>query len=51
VPRRGYALTPFFRALFTARGTLWIDDAAVEPVSGDGAFGEDFERPESLIVR
>ena len=45
------ALTLFFGAFSTARGTLWIDDASVEPDSTAGAFSEDFERPETMIVR
>lgn len=45
------ALALFFGAFSTARGTLWIDDASVDPGSGDGAFGETFESSERLIVR
>ena len=45
------ALELFFGALSTARGTLWIDDASVEPNTADGAFSEDFERSESVIAR
>ncbi|MFL5620368.1 MAG: S41 family peptidase [Gemmatimonadaceae bacterium] len=42
------ALTLFFGAFATARGTLWIDDASVDAGSADGAFGEDFETPQSV---
>ena len=42
------AVMLFFGAFSTARGTLWIDDAAVDVSSGDGAFIEDFENPERI---
>ena len=44
------AVTLFFGAFSTARGTLWIDDASVDPNSADGTFGEDFESPERVSV-
>ena len=49
VPKDALAL--HFGAFSTARGTLWIDDASVDPGSADGAFGESFEHPDRLVVQ